>query len=252
MTVASEISRLQTAKSNIKSSVASKWVTIPASAKLDEYSGYIDQIKHNDYSEWTLAYWLKATTGLSWYKNRWLDLCYSEITDDWVVSWIFPSYWWMGSSNCDYIDVKFLAKQPWCLPQWDSTSCRVLDNRSMCNWYWFYAHKTNKDCFIINRAYCYCTAWSWSNWAEKQYYYRLWIDFSVPCMSCLGASYRCCSAGSYWDKNCDANSPWDDYEFIWKSFDCLKACRWNKPAWILCTTLESQDDNRYVWGAVFR
>ena len=44
MSIASEIQRLQTAKTNIKTSIENKGVTVPSSALLDTYSTYIDQI----------------------------------------------------------------------------------------------------------------------------------------------------------------------------------------------------------------
>lgn len=44
MTIASEISRLQTAKSDIKTAIEAKWVTVPSSAKLDSYAWYIGNI----------------------------------------------------------------------------------------------------------------------------------------------------------------------------------------------------------------
>lgn len=45
MTIASEITRLQWAKADIKTAIENKWVTVPASAKLDTYDTYIDQIE---------------------------------------------------------------------------------------------------------------------------------------------------------------------------------------------------------------
>ena len=45
MSIASEISRLQTAKADLKTSIESKGVTVPASAKLDDYSDYVDSIQ---------------------------------------------------------------------------------------------------------------------------------------------------------------------------------------------------------------
>lgn len=44
MTIASEINRLEAAKSDIKTSIEGKWVSVPVNAKIDEYSWYIDQI----------------------------------------------------------------------------------------------------------------------------------------------------------------------------------------------------------------
>ena len=44
MSIASEISRLQSAKASIKTSIENKGVSVPSSAKLDGYSSYIDAI----------------------------------------------------------------------------------------------------------------------------------------------------------------------------------------------------------------
>lgn len=44
MSVATEISRLQTAKSDIKTAIEAKGVTVPSSAKLDTYDDYITAI----------------------------------------------------------------------------------------------------------------------------------------------------------------------------------------------------------------
>ena len=45
MSIANEITRLQNAKADIKSSIENKGVTVPSSAKLDGYSDYIDAIQ---------------------------------------------------------------------------------------------------------------------------------------------------------------------------------------------------------------
>ena len=44
MSIASEISRLQTAKADIKAAIEAKGVTVPSSAKLDDYDTYVGQI----------------------------------------------------------------------------------------------------------------------------------------------------------------------------------------------------------------
>ncbi len=59
MTVASEITRLQNAKSSIRTSIQNKWVTVPSSAKLDTYSWYVDQIQTGI---WWIEVFLPATT----------------------------------------------------------------------------------------------------------------------------------------------------------------------------------------------
>lgn len=45
MSIASEITRLQTAKADIKSSIENKGVTVPSNASIDTYYDYIDQIQ---------------------------------------------------------------------------------------------------------------------------------------------------------------------------------------------------------------
>lgn len=44
MSIATEISRLQTAKADIKAAIEAKGVTVPAAAKLDTYDDYVAQI----------------------------------------------------------------------------------------------------------------------------------------------------------------------------------------------------------------
>lgn len=44
MSIATEITRLQTAKSDLKTSIENKGVTVPASTKLDGYASLVDQI----------------------------------------------------------------------------------------------------------------------------------------------------------------------------------------------------------------
>lgn len=48
MSIATEIQRLQTAKQNIKTAIEEKGVTVPSSATIDSYSGYIENIQGGD------------------------------------------------------------------------------------------------------------------------------------------------------------------------------------------------------------
>lgn len=144
MTVASEISRLQTAKSNIKSSVASKWVTIPASAKLDEYSGYIDQIKTIDDTPagitWSQVYW--------WIYSVWsrqdigsLNWCVSYATDGLVLIWYMWS--WQTYDNYDQKDIHFLRWKKWeTARKWTSLDMWTWTSYSFYN-EWTYITKEN-------------------------------------------------------------------------------------------------------------
>lgn len=67
MTIASEITRLQWAKSDIKTSIEGKWISVPSNAKLDSYSGYIDQI-----TQWSPNFnWFPVKCYLSRYAWQW-------------------------------------------------------------------------------------------------------------------------------------------------------------------------------------
>lgn len=48
MSIANEITRLQTAKADLKTSIENKGVEIPTSATIDEYPQYIDQLSAGD------------------------------------------------------------------------------------------------------------------------------------------------------------------------------------------------------------
>ena len=75
MTIASEITRLQGAKADIKTSIEWKWVSVPSNAKLDTYHDYIDMIQN---------WWLLSGIKLKWYFWYSRD---SEPTVSWYYSW---------------------------------------------------------------------------------------------------------------------------------------------------------------------
>ena len=52
MSIASEITRLQQAKADIKTAIENKGVTVPSSATLDAYDGYIDDIPSGGGGNW--------------------------------------------------------------------------------------------------------------------------------------------------------------------------------------------------------
>lgn len=56
MSIASEITRLQTAKSDLATSIANKGVTVPASATLDDYAALVDSIQTGGGGGSTLPY----------------------------------------------------------------------------------------------------------------------------------------------------------------------------------------------------
>ena len=72
MTIASEIQRLQWAKASARTSIINKWVNVPASAKLDTYPWYIDQI-----NTWWPAGWIisnKVLRAWEFYVGSWQSI----------------------------------------------------------------------------------------------------------------------------------------------------------------------------------
>lgn len=56
MSIATEIARLQDAKTSIRNAIASKGVSVPTSAKLDTYASYIDDISGGTVPTTTIQY----------------------------------------------------------------------------------------------------------------------------------------------------------------------------------------------------
>lgn len=114
MTIASEITRLQWAKADIKTAIENKWVTVPSSAKLDTYDTYIDQISSTEQPPlsitWAISYGglvnitaANSVGGILW--------CASYTTNNLVLVWYIWTY--TTQTGYDYADVHFIRRKPW-------------------------------------------------------------------------------------------------------------------------------------------
>ena len=103
MTISSEITRLQWAKSDIKTAIENKWVTVPSNITIDEYAPYIDKIWWGDVYKWEYIEYNMIADGswnlyvpIGWYSHtRSNDCSYS-----WKISvdgWAETTYTWTGS-----------------------------------------------------------------------------------------------------------------------------------------------------------
>lgn len=117
MTIASEITRLQWAKASAKASIENKWVTVPASASVEDYHTYIDLIqtwwyfngvKLKDYSR----YDRDSTPSIAWYYS-WEenDIQYSLIL--WTQEASSDNYWyrygWVWTKHVSWSDIQYIA-----------------------------------------------------------------------------------------------------------------------------------------------
>lgn len=123
MTIASEITRLQWAKTSARTSIQNKWVTVPANAKVDTYHTYIDQI-----NTWVPEEKYETLASVaSWAILSYPDTSYVKdhtpfwtwagyLCQIWNYVFMLWKWWWHSSSwTFDYFDgnIWFLYKQVW-------------------------------------------------------------------------------------------------------------------------------------------
>lgn len=114
MTIASEITRLQWAKADARTSIINKWVDVPLNASVEDYHTYIDQIQSGCGSyDWinTRNFYFnnRDYSTVSWFYSReegwvqyWLILASAD-TDSSAHSY---SYWWVGMRHREWYDVE--------------------------------------------------------------------------------------------------------------------------------------------------
>lgn len=109
MTIASEITRLQWAKADIKTSIEWKGVSVPSSAKIDTYSTYIDQITTGG-----ITSTMPIRCYLEYYWNKWLRAAMwcplSFIYGDYIFWIVFGCSF---NSSYDYPEANFFAFKKW-------------------------------------------------------------------------------------------------------------------------------------------
>lgn len=172
MTIASEISRLQTAKANIKSSIEWKWVTVPSSAKLDSYDDYINQIEqiditkiYYDYSamQWPCPEWFHVPMSSEW----------ESIISIWSNIWAFE----YDSNNNLYNNLCQYLKLPLCWFIYTNANFRQQSTVA----YYLSCSKVSST-----SSWCPClfAARSWYTSATYKYWWRMinsasWYWYSV-------------------------------------------------------------------------
>lgn len=135
MTIASEIQRLQWAKADMQISIGNKWVTVPSTAKLDEYAWYIDQIQQGSSSG--LIYYF---TGILSISSNMVNIGSHDHVEE-----KYSDYSWIDGTNLylvrpyEYYDYSSSWHSYYktyasciCLPKWASSSIKA--NIQMCQW----------------------------------------------------------------------------------------------------------------------
>lgn len=204
MTITSEITRLQNAKSNIITAIENKWVWVPSSAKLDWLNTYINNIQNKDPvsdifipKSFTVN---DAIYNTNWCRmwDQWLDI----VTADWNTYYHFFEFEpWTSSwyNHCLY----YVKKSKWeDMVVW-SVAWEVYESSSssyMRWWLWWFRLKL------------------WSNWTPicsmllSQYYYP-WTKQPN------NRTWRCIN---YWNNEWVVNLWTQD---VWWDYDAIEPLR---------------------------
>lgn len=175
MTVASEITRLQTAKSDIKTAIEAKWVMVPSSAKLDVYDDYIMQI-----SQWWELESVIQFIRDNWYisLNLWRETynAYSTYTGDISTNTNKTFNWWtILAFSTSYIH----------------NSAHGMNTRVTAYWYknWMFRkiHLERWQNQNTNKWYRWQTndwylwfRWNWYSWWRNEYYRCIFSESTNP------------------------------------------------------------------------
>lgn len=128
---------VESSKSDMRVSIWNKWVTVPASAELNEYASYIDQIQTwAGFPLEAFTAWIPIRTPRIWFiwRNLYQDqiwACFSYIYGD----YLFFSLWWAsGGSNYEYINHYAFVIKRW----WTDYKMSYINNswESLSNIYW--------------------------------------------------------------------------------------------------------------------
>lgn len=171
MTIASEITRLQWAKSSARTSIQAKGVTVPSSAKLDTYHSYIDQIQQGDggvLSGWLVLY------------NRRVSNKDSSPKIKSTVSWVeWNKYYWCSVYSLEGSAANSLESGVYTYRKVDTTNdmAYTMNNVTWGQSSWIYLEASHvtfwgnwtnmKIVFFVdstrtsNRQYCYQAIWDY-------------------------------------------------------------------------------------------
>ena len=137
MTIASEITRLQWAKADIKTAIEWKWVSVPSDAKLDAYDTYIDQISTSSIDSifvptaLTIADWIYTNYSPNITEQLW-DATNADN------STYYRYFWLRDDDTTAYSKFRMCVwkKTPWSDPTTAMTD-RIVDNRTYFRRVWW-------------------------------------------------------------------------------------------------------------------
>lgn len=184
MTIASEITRLQWAKASAKASIEAKWVSVPASAKVDDYHTYIDLIhtwwyfngvKLKDYLRYGRNSTPTITGYYSWEEN---EIQYSLIL--WSQNASSDNarykYGWVWTKHVSWNDIQYLPADNWSTYS-DAHYSSARESyfiKNSTDWIirWYVRVPTN---YSTNRNHIFETVYNYRSWTCTVSFYK-WTE----------------------------------------------------------------------------
>ncbi len=262
MTIASEISRLQTAKADIKSSIEWKWVTVPSSAKLDSYDDYIDQIEQGWWYDW--PYDLLDYSAMQWpapdgfhvpFHREWNDVKTIWTTlwgwsSDWTNFWIVLKLPFAGHRDGSSADVNYQGTYGY---YWSSRRlninnayCLYLKPSSITSYGDIVRSRGGSVRCFKNSPTIPTSSWTKLYWTSIEAGWIFWS--STDWLISLSSNWT--DWITMQDKNLWATTVWNSWDTLSES-NCGKYYQWGNNYWFprtwSVTTSSTQVDASTYW-----
>ena len=176
MTIASEISRLQTDKEAMRQAIIDKWVDVASNVSFDDYASCIDAIQQGS---WIIGLICYLAVGWGGWGN------------------LYGGWWWWEVLTWNIL----IQETDLCIVVWSRGSactCTAVasDWWSSCIWTYVVARWGKKWCST-----CWWKSWTWCAWWGTTANYIWWWWW--------GACWQwCCGTSNWWDW-------WEGYLWYW-------------------------------------
>jgi len=254
MTIASEITRIQWAKADIKTAIEAKGVSIPSSDTIDCYACCIDSI-----STWSNVKFIDLLV-VWWGWNWWWDTSY-------IWAWWWWGWWWWVIYKNNFV----LSDNSYSIVVWNAWQNSCFWNciaYAWWNWGWpakyWYAYAF------------WCPWWNWWGWwwtsCWSNYSTRWWVSCPLQWTTWMPGSWN--NWWGWWwatpcnDASCMANRyDWKDWFYTdiswtgrwyawwggWWTYSAKQATSkwwcWWWWCWMRCSSCWASDKNAtYYWG----
>ena len=224
MTIASEITRLQWAKADIKSSIEWKWVSVPSDAKLDTYDTYIDQIQQWD--GWVLAWWLRLyDVNIS--GNDWTPSIRGSVS--WIEDW---KYYGCCVNSFEWSQASSLASYVYTYRKVDTINdmSYTLNNVTWYQSSWIYSYASSPS--------------FWVNWTDMKIIFFVWSTYSSNPIFCYKAIW---DYKNWWTTVNSLAWRWETVNIADYPIDLTWYTQKSWEEWVKSVTWHNMNDDAYIY-----